>query len=348
MDGPNSSFVRLSTATGGQKPYVNNGMLWIPLSMPSLPQGTSLEDGNPSLTASFTDGNQRLEALLPLEIKGECVLGAWVLGKKQADVIFDTQSETQHWDVPEIVTYFHDPLDDTKPVHPGFEYTLDAECVKFDPDVLVVSDLRPHDRDQYTIKCEVNPSVNLEDHFGEDLDQLEGIVKVTITPKTNPQGKLTAEVKYQLRPQFELIVYPCDEGERTYKGVTFKEYEFLADGDDRLKLGISCVRTDIPGDRNERIQRSLDPSLWDLPKMGLGGTLAELFKTVLPVDTEPQLSVQIQAEGPKLYKEDRSGASLTLDVEGKLADVSPFQLSQDHNPAGNYCRAGNPPPASLP
>ena len=94
VDGPNSSFVHLSTATAGQKPYVNGGKLWIPLSMPALPQGTSLEDGNPTLTASFTDGNQRLEALLPLEIKGECVLGAWVLGKKQADVIFDTQIET--------------------------------------------------------------------------------------------------------------------------------------------------------------------------------------------------------------------------------------------------------------
>jgi len=323
VDGPNSSFVQLSTATGGQKPYVNNGVLWIPLSLPTLPQGTSLEDGNPNLTASFTDGNQRLEALLPLEIKGEVVLGAWVLGKKQAEVIFFKDSDPPGWDVPEIVAYFHDPLDDSKPVHPGFEYVLDADCVKFDPDVLVVKDLRPHDRDQYTIQCEVNPSVNLEDAFGKDLDQLEGIVKVTITPKTNPQGKLTAEVKYQFRPQFELIVYPAAEGERTYKGVTFKEYEFLADSDDRLKLGIACVRTDIPGDRNERIQRSLDPSLWNLPKMGLGGTLAELFKTVLPEDTDPHLSVQIQADGPKLYKEDRSGASLTLDVEGKLADAAP-------------------------
>ena len=53
------------------------------------------------------------------------MLGAWVLGKKQADVIFDTQGDTPHWMVPEIVTYFHDPLDDSTPVHPGFEYTFD-------------------------------------------------------------------------------------------------------------------------------------------------------------------------------------------------------------------------------
>ena len=182
--------------------------------------------------------------------------------------------------MPEIVTYFHDPLDDSTPVHPGFEYTLDAECVKFDPDVLVVSDLRPHDRDQYTIKCEVNPSVNLEDHFGKDLDQLEGIVKVTITPRTNPQGKLTAEVKYQIRPQFELIVYPCDEGERQYKGVTFKEYEFLADGDDQLVPEYGLCADRYPRvTADERIARSLDPSQWSLSTVALGGALAGSFKT---------------------------------------------------------------------
>ena len=323
VDGPNSSFVQLSTAATGQKPYVNGGKLWIPLSMPGMPPGTSLEAGNPSLTATFTDGNQRIEAQLPLEIKGEYVLGAWVLGKKQADVIFDTQGDTPHWEVPEIVTYFHDPQDDSTPVHPGFEYTLDAECIKFDPDVLVVSDLQPHDRDQYTIQCEINPSVNLEDHFDKDLGALDGIIKVTITPRTGLEKPLTAEVKYQLRPQVVLIVYPCEESERQYKGVAFKEYEFLADGDDQLCLNVACCRTDIQGDRDERIARSLDPSWWSLTTVTLGGALAGSFKTILPEEPVEERSLVVQSPAPQLYKEIYAKKELTLHVEGELVEGAP-------------------------
>ena len=323
VDGPNSSFVQLSTAATGQKPYVNGGKLWIPLSMPALPPGTSLEAGNPTLTATFTDGNQRIEAQLPLEIKGEYVLGAWVLGKKQADVIFDTQGDTPHWEVPEIVTYFHDPQDDSTPVHPGFEYILDAECIKFDPDVLVVSDLQPHDRDQYTIQCEINPSVNLEDHFGKDLGALDGIIKVTITPRTGLEKPLDAEVKYQLRPQVELIVYPCEEGERQYKGVAFKEYEFLADGDDQLCLNVACVRTDIRGEPDERIARALESSYWSLTTSTLDGELAESFKIVLPGEENEERSLMVRANGPILYKEERANQKLALYVEGNLGEGAP-------------------------
>ena len=322
VDGSNSSLVRLST-TAGEQPYVNGGMLWIPLSMPALPQGSSLEAGNPILTASFTDGNQRIEAQLPVEIKGVSVLGAWVLGKKQADLVFDAQGDTPCWEIPEMVTYFHDPQDDSTPVHPGFEYILDAECIKFDPDVLVVGEMNQHEKDQFTIQCKINPSVNLEDHFGRDLGDLDGIIKVTITPRTGMEKPLFAEVKYQLRPEVELIVHPCEEGERQYKGVTFKEYEFLSDGDDQLCLNIACVRTDIRGEPDERIARSLDPSYWSLTTTQLGGALAGSFKTILPEEQVEEHSLMIQSLAPSLYKEIYAEKELSLHVEGELAEGAP-------------------------
>ena len=156
VKGPNSGLVRLSTADGGQAPYVNSGMLWIPLSVPDLPPGASRQPGKPHPGGLFTEGSQRLEARLPLEIMGEIVLGAWVTGKKQAEVRFDNHGEDPHWMVPEIVAYFHDILDDSKPVQPNFEYTLDQDSVKFEPDVMTVRELYAHDQDQYTIVCEMN------------------------------------------------------------------------------------------------------------------------------------------------------------------------------------------------
>ena len=91
--GANSALVQLSTASGGQGPYINSGILWIPLSVEQLPAGTSLHPGRTYLAAAFTDGSQKLEARLTLEIMGEIVLGAWVTGKKQADVRFDANPD---------------------------------------------------------------------------------------------------------------------------------------------------------------------------------------------------------------------------------------------------------------
>lgn len=326
VEGPNGSLVVLSTPPPGyQRPYVQSGVLWIPIHASALPVGTSPETGNPSLFALFTDGNQKVESELPLELKGESVFGAWVLGRKQADVLFDAHTEPPHWTVPDIVAFFHDPMDDNLPVTPGFGYSLDNNSVQFDPDVLLVEEIYAHAKDQYTLKCEVNPSVNLEDHFGENLEEHGGIIKVTITPHTALDNAKPAIVFMQLRPQFELFATQGDEAAREYKQLQLKPLEVVLDGDDILPLYVGVCRSDKLLDLSECPENELDPALWTF-KSFLKGSLADEFNAEpdaeSPSDEAPK--ILIKSKRPMLSKTKDKTGSLSLHLEGMLGNVVPI------------------------
>ena len=329
VEGPNCSMVVLASSPPTyQRPYVQSGSLWIPMHASTLPAGIALESGNPSLFATFTDGHQKLENELPLELKGESVLGAWALGKKRADVCFDRQAEPPHWDVPEIVAYFHDPNDDSKPVTPGFGYSLDNDSVQFAPDVLQVEEIYAHAKDQYTLKCEVNPSVNLEDSFGEDLEEHGGIIKVTITPHTAQENFKPAVVYLQLRPQFELFATQGEEAAREYKKLQLEPMEVVLDGDDVLPLYIGVCRSDKLIDRSTDCpENELDPALWTF-KSFLKGSRADDLAAELPEELQPDEDpkILIKSRRPTLAKESTGEDKLTLHLEGSLASGAPMHF----------------------
>jgi hypothetical protein len=196
---------------------------------------------------------------------------------------------------------------------------LDAECVKFDPDVLVVSNIIQHDRDEYTITCEIKSNIFLEDFFGENLELHEGIIKAIITPKCGESRTPAAEVKYQLRPQFELFANQGGKKERAYKGLTLLNLEVVVDGDDRLPLSIGARRTDKSIDRSAETVNELNPDLW-IYEFSLKGSQVENFIVEEDEDTplDQASRLLIQSKGPELFSKDRWADDLVLHLEGSM------------------------------
>ncbi len=324
IEGPNRPLVQLTTSPPTlHKPYAREGMLWIPIRLSAPPPGSAESVGNPTLFAKFNDGNQRLEKSLSLELSPGIKLGTWVKGTNQADVLFNKRLEIPAWDFSEIIVYFHEPENDRAPAHPTFEYGLDNDAIEFDPPLLVVREIYSHAPDQYTIQTELAPGADVEEYFGSDLRERNGIIQVRITVKTKDGKNYSNGVSYWLRPQLELFAHGSDASGRTYKGLDFKPEEFLADGSDELKVFIGVCRSDKPEERIAGEVDLIDPGWWTFSE-SLAGSNTSQYSCEHLDETEagdPQLL--IRSIRPMLYKEEWASEKFSLHLEASPTSALP-------------------------
>jgi hypothetical protein len=169
VNGANSSLVELKTAPPGlQSPFVQKGILWIPIRATAPAQ----QDGSPTLIARFIEKEQRLEESLALELVPDLVLGVWAQGKKQADVIYNDRTDPTGWFFGGITVYFHTPLDENKPITPGFKSDIGNPEIFVEPaDILELRDYGEERPGWYTGDVSLRSGEDLEKYFGEDLTE---------------------------------------------------------------------------------------------------------------------------------------------------------------------------------
>ncbi len=329
LEGPNHALVQMASAPPAlQKPYVRDGVLWIPLRAPAAPAGSAESPGNPILAARFNEGSQRLEKKLTLELSAGLVLGAWVQGKRRCDVLYDPRLATPGWDFTEIITYFHEPEKDSLPVHPAFAFGLDRQSIEFDPPVMEVIEIFSHARDQYTIQVRLTPGTDLEQYFGSDLSGRNGIIQARITVKADDGKAYSNTVSYCLRPKLEIFAHGAEPEGRTYKGLDLKAEDFTADGSDRLTVSVAVCRTDKVGTRKIGEVDLVDPSCWTFSATLTGGSSAEYLCERGEESEASEPLVFVRSQRPRLHQQTGPGESLTLHLEATPTSALP----------GNYLR----------
>lgn len=330
--GPNSDLVLLKAAPPKvYDPFVRDGKLWIPLRMENT-GGASFRPGNPTLKAAFEDKDDKLSQELALTLKPLAVFDARVEGKKKADVLFDGNQESPTWVFPDIIAYFHDPGNDAAAVEPTFDYGKRIDQVIFDPPVLMVNEISPNGMDQYTIGVQLKPGANLEDSFGVDLSERNGIIQVRVSVKIASGKPLDALVTYQLRPQFSLFAYQEVDEPRLVKGIPLKSVEFLADGEDLITVKFGCCRSDITGDVQAKIARKLPDVHFTVDQFELMGDRSDYFEAYKEdVWYEQNAPIcHIRSKSPVLYDADIARSKVFLQAQGSLnEDVPPNYLGRE-------------------
>lgn len=326
VEGPNAALVELKTAPPiSSPPYVKQGFLWIPVRALAPRPGETPQPGSPTLKAKFLGDKPPLEKSLTLDLGEDLVLGAWVQGKNQADVLYNRSLSTPAWDFSEIIAYFHRPDNDRSPANPSFEYQLTADCVTFDPPVLQVTDVYAHDRDQYTIRVELIPGTDLEASFGPDLCGLNGTIQVKLEVRAKNGGIYPAGAAYRLRPQLELFAHPEKLDGRKFKGLDLAADEFVADADDAYRVLVGCCRTDKPGPREVHKIEQVDPTWWEFTE-SLSGDSSNGYTPTRPADEgADERALAIQAQKPLLYAAGVETGALKLKIEGSLGSALPEQ-----------------------
>ncbi len=317
--GPNSANVEMRSAPPeSNPPFVFEGALVIPLRLASMPGAP----GDPILRARYSSGNQVLDRNLAIGLEKELMLGAWVQGKKQADVHFNKNLSAPAWDFSEIIAYFHEPKKDGVPVDPPFEYELDANSLEFDPPVLQVNDIYQHASHQYTLKVTLKDDIDLDQFFGPHLQELNGIIQVKITVRDRNNEVYQTRLGYKLRPQLELFS-DLTSSFRFVKGLDLKKNQLIADSDDQLKVVIGCCRSDRPEPRNLDYTPQADPAWWTLQGV-LQGDFAGDYKSAPPEEADSgEKSLLIKSLKPILFKPERVEDKLVLQVEGIMTGELP-------------------------
>ncbi len=323
VKGPNSALIKLQTPLPqAQGPFIKNGVVWIPVTSVQPPPGMALQPGNPSLAAEFVEGTQRLEARLPIGFADQ-VLGAWVQGKSQADVIYNKRLDTPAWDFAEIVMFFHTSEDNKTPVAPSVKYKFNQPPIEADPPVLEVSEFYPHAQDQYTLKVRLLPGIELEQYFGRYLTERQGVIQVKITAKAEDGKPFTAQVAYRLRPQLELFAHGSDIRGRQYKNLALGSVEFVADGDDQMAILVGCCRTDQSDPRDADQIDQVDPTWWSYQASLQGASDSNFHTYPNQEGIDEERSLIVQSKKPLLYKAGGEREILSLHLEGNSTRLLP-------------------------
>lgn len=316
LEGPNQALVQMRTSPpSASPPYVRQGVLWIPLRV----NDEAAQPGSPRLRAKFDGITPPLEKVLTLNLEGELVLGAWSQGKKLADVQFNPHLSEPAWDFSEIIAYFHRKDNDSTPVQPAAPVEITPDSLRFNPPVLAVREVFPHAADQYTIRVDLDPGVNLEDHFGRDLSDRNGVIQVNLLARAKTGKEYSTAVSYRLRPQLELFAHPADPKGRACRGVDLEANEFIADGEDRLEIRVGCCRTDQTGPRVVDEIETVDESWWSF-QAELRDTSGGAYRADLAED-EP--GVRVGSTRPLRHRPDQSAPAFTLHLEGAATDALP-------------------------
>jgi len=237
-------------------PISGRGSLACTIALPKLRSSQTV-----TLTAVATASGAQTRGVVQINILAPVVLGAWVGGKKQTDVTYQAHLEAPRWDFGELIAYFHAPDHDSQPVTPPFQHTLGSPTFTSSPDILQVSNWGEHAAGQFSGDVALRPGVDLEQYLGPDLNKQGGVIPLTITVTAQDDCRYQQTVQFVICPTFELYVCDYDgsdlakwgQGGHSYskQGITWQEFEFAADGLDRLKLLAFATRTDKPPVRGQ-------------------------------------------------------------------------------------------------
>lgn len=260
----------------------------------------------------------------------ELVLGAWVNGQKNQDVVFLNNSAGAGWNFADIIAYFHTPGEPDKPVMPSFKYGFPSPPIQVDPPVLGVADSNEDHPGYFRIK--VGLAADLEQYLGQDLADRDGIINVTVTAANRDTGQpFTATVAYRIRPQLELFAHGwVDPKQHIYKNLNLDGLEFVADGDDQLGVAIACCRTDKPGIREIGQVDLVIPDWWTWD-WKLQGDAQPGFDYLQPKDIpEGGHELTVFSQKPLLFTNDRANKKLVLHLEADLANSAPPNYLPKH------------------
>jgi hypothetical protein len=207
------------------------------------------------LTAAATAGGSTVTG--EIEIVGELKLGAWIEGRSEAEAWFNRESHC--WEFPEIVGFLH--AGDEMPLAPPFAWAFDAPLIagppagKTAPPVMLqIKEHFIHDANtqSWTMRLTLASGVDLlDDPSLQNWLLTDGRVYWTVTVREQGGGgrQYSATVVFRIRPTIEPVVYNFDgmieihEG-RVYKNFELQPFTMVADGADRLSLGVIFRRTD--------------------------------------------------------------------------------------------------------
>ena len=340
VQGPNSERIRLQySAPSTQGKFVQNGFLWIPITLSILEAGTPFQPGNPTLVASFIVDGQRLEQRLVLKVSEGLVMDAWVNGRKETVVCYQRKQETPAWEFADIFVFFHSPDDENTPVSPSFRYGFDKYPLIVQPPILDVKEAFGNNApDQYTFKVRLSDGVDLEGCFGQNLTDYGGRINVTINAR-DENGKLyQAQISYRIQPSVVFMVYSHDGtlstyGGHKYNGIQLNPFELVADGKDCLPLAGFFIRSD----------QNLSPQEAYAKRLAVGGVSSVQWKNSQDASNfnVPQPDAANEEDGVQAYLAqfarpvralpERLNASYRLVFEVKLIPeaASTFRLETD-------------------
>jgi hypothetical protein len=342
--GPNATLICLKTSPpANQKPYVQKGALWIPLSMPPLPPGTILQNGSPTLIAQCDEGGKRIEKNLEVKVSESGIFDAWAQGKKNVDAIY--VESTNEWAFGGLTVYFHDPLDENKIV-PPLANLGNPELLFTPPDILDLVNYGEVKPGYFSGDILLKQGVDLEKFFGPELDEKDARITLVLNVKDDNGKTYTSKpITYQICPTVELVVIndPDSETEgHEYYDVELDPFEFVADGEDEVEIYTGYRRTDHPAE-----EKRFCP-FGKIKKINLQGPEKTLYLVgsrdvpFEPIEDTPGLwKTKIKTKKPLLFTQSHVNSSLSLDVLGELVKPPPnyrIKPKKLDNSGGNECQ----------
>jgi hypothetical protein len=284
----------------------------------SAPQGS--RGGTVTVEVSARAGGNRLQAAVQVSVSSPVKLGAWVKGKTQAEVLYNPILKT--WDFPEIVIYFYAPDDENQAIQPPFKVRLLDIPPAVEPAALVTVEYLPHEGGCYTL-C-MHPEGRLEDWMGQDLENNDGMIQVTVFARDETQRLYSAQVSYHLAPQAQACFYwwdgdpaqPPSGSYREVKGVRLAPGELLADGFDEIHFGIFLAYSHWMDDFGQAFERrlELDPGTQIAPG---GKQMADfVLETQLPGPRDVVLG-KMYSSKPLLYQQTALDLQLRASLQAK-------------------------------
>lgn len=278
----------------------------------------------PALVVACLSGIEKpLRRSLSLSLDDPIALGARVEGKKEGDVLFETQSK--EWKFPPIEVYFH--CGDDQPIAPSFTYSFDNPPFRAEPDVLELAEFGPLGRGQHMLRVRFRPGVDLK-QFPELLCDRDIRLVVTAAggPPLAPEA-MQAEVALRLRPGLRWVFHSYDRDPRLSQGHPYQafhlpELELVADSHDELRVAAWMVRTDRPETESGPDYAEVGTQV--LKVMMVGALGRDFEASPLPEHTgEGVFAFRIRSLRGLLDTEVRRNAELALKLIGEASSEAP-------------------------
>ena len=323
LTGPNAGAVEMRDV------QFSNG--WQAVRLFQMPAKVS-GPGSPTLLGQVTVGGSPLKpGQLELSLKTPVVLGAWVRGAKEADVVYDAQGKS--WDIPDVQIYFHEPGDDRVAVQPSFPYGFASPPVVVAPALLVVHEFFGGNQpDQFVLRLKPAPGVDLAKAAGTG----QAVIRVTVTAiDTESKKPYTADATLRLKRQADLQFYPR---EMTLKPGQPADLEITL-----CEVGGSGPAVPVPGARISVHPSKQIDGLTIAPLDGPSPLKVRLLLENLPHDDE-EFDLEVRGEAAGL-----DPVAAAYRVEIVLDFAVEFRYPEDVAKQGTHRRSqlGLPPDTGL-